>query len=239
MKNFLTAQWEDLIMANYAVNPMILEPYLPSGVELDYYNGKTYVSLVGFMFSNTKIFQVPIPGLGTFEEVNLRFYVTRKDGNQVKRGVVFINETVPYKLVAWLANCLYKEHYIAVPTRNSKKVESTTNEIEYFWQSKSRWNSLSVVVDSKTKPMVPGSFEEYIFEHYYGYTRLNSSKTDEYKVEHERWHISEVLNYQIKCNFEEVYGKSFSFLNKCTPQNVIFAAGSKVAVKWKRTKLQS
>ncbi len=239
MKNFLTARWEDLIMANYAVDPKILEPFLPAGVELDYYKGNTYISLVGFMFRNTKIFQVPVPGLGTFEEVNLRFYVTRKDGSQVKRGVVFINETVPYKLVAWIANRLYKEHYSAVPTRNKKTLKIATSEIQYLWKSKSLWNSLSVVADITMKPMVSGSFEEYIFEHYYGYTLINSSQTDEYKVEHPRWDISKVLSYQINCDFEEVYGKSFCFLNNCTPENVIFAAGSKVAVKWKRTSFQS
>ncbi|MEY3965099.1 MAG: hypothetical protein RL263_268, partial [Bacteroidota bacterium] len=83
MKTFLTARWENLIMANYAVDPEILKPYLPNGVELDFFEGKTYVSLVGFMFKNTRIFGVPVPFLGTFEEVNLRFYVKRQD----RRGV--------------------------------------------------------------------------------------------------------------------------------------------------------
>ena len=99
---FLSAQWENLIMANYEVNPDILRPYLPRGVELDFYNNKTYVSLVGFMFNKTSLFKIPIPFLGTFEEINLRFYVKKVDGNTNKRGVVFINETVPYKMVAWL-----------------------------------------------------------------------------------------------------------------------------------------
>lgn len=117
--NFLSARWENLIMANYAVNPEVLTPYLPNGVELDFYKHKTYVSLVGFMFRQTSLFSIPIPFLGTFEEINLRFYVKRVDGDTIKRGVVFINETVPYKLVAWLANKLYKEHYTAIPTKNA------------------------------------------------------------------------------------------------------------------------
>lgn len=43
--NFLTANWENLIMANYAVDAKVLADYLPKGVDLDYYNGETYVSL--------------------------------------------------------------------------------------------------------------------------------------------------------------------------------------------------
>ena len=97
---FLSARWENLIMANYAVPPEVLLPYLPKGVELDFYQDKTYVSLVGFMFKKTSLFSIPIPFLGTFEEINLRFYVKRVEKNSIKRGVVFINETVPYKMVA-------------------------------------------------------------------------------------------------------------------------------------------
>lgn len=117
-ENFLSACWENMIMANYAVNPEILKPYLPNGVELDFYNDETYISLVGFMFKQTSLFNIPIPLLGPFEEINLRFYVKRVESDIIKRSVVFINETVPYELVAWLANKLYKAHYIAIPTRN-------------------------------------------------------------------------------------------------------------------------
>ena len=119
MGTFLKANWENIIMANYAIDPEILIPYLPKGVELDFYNGKAYVSLVGFMFKKTKLFNIPIPVFGTFEEINLRFYVQRKEDGITKRGVVFINETIPYRIVAWMANKLYNEHYTVVPTRHS------------------------------------------------------------------------------------------------------------------------
>jgi hypothetical protein len=51
------------------------------------------------MFKKTKLFNVPIPHF-KLEEINLRFYVVRKEGDTVKRGVVFINETIPYPIVA-------------------------------------------------------------------------------------------------------------------------------------------
>ena len=109
---FLNARWEQLIMANYLIDSSILEKYVPFGTELDLQNGKACISLVGFMFKRIKIFGVLVPIMGTFEEINLRFYVKRIERDSIKRGVVFINETVPYKTVAWLANKLYKEHYI-------------------------------------------------------------------------------------------------------------------------------
>ena len=134
MSVFLKANWENIVMANYEISEEILTKYLPKDVSIDLFNGKAYVSLVGFMFKNTKLFNVPIFKLGTFEEINLRFYVSRKVGNETRRGVVFINETVPYKVVAWLANALYKEHYTTIPTRHNWDFTKEHKEIKYEWR---------------------------------------------------------------------------------------------------------
>lgn len=233
---FLSARWENLIMANYAVNPEVLNPYLPKGVELDFYHNKTYVSLVGFIFKRTSLFNIPIPFLGTFEEINLRFYVKRIEGDIIKRGVVFINETVPYKLVAWLANKLYKEHYTAIPTKSLIINNESVQKTEYEWKINKNLNHLSVNSTNKKEQMLPGSIEEFIFEHYYGYTKINSQLSQEYQVNHPRWQVKKVIDYSIHCDFTSMYGKEFSFLNKQTPDNVIFAEGSPVTVNWKRTK---
>jgi uncharacterized protein YqjF (DUF2071 family) len=65
---FLKANWENIIMANYEIDPKILLPFLPKGVELDLYNGKAYMSLVGFMFKKIKLFNVPIRGLAILKK---------------------------------------------------------------------------------------------------------------------------------------------------------------------------
>lgn len=232
---FLSARWENLIMANYAVNPDVLKPYLPHGVELDFYNDKTYVSLVGFMFKKTSLFNIPIPFLGTFEEINLRFYVKRLEGNSVKRGVVFINETVPYKSVAWLANKLYKEHYISIPTKNTIEITTVSKNVRYEWEMNKEWNHIAVSAAKENEQMLPGSVEEFIFEHYYGYTKIDEQHSQEYKVNHPRWQVNKVIDYSIHCNFQSMYGNGFSFLNHHQSHSVILAEGSEVIVKWKRT----
>jgi uncharacterized protein YqjF (DUF2071 family) len=234
-KTFLSAKWENLIMANYEVNPDVLTPYLPNGVELDFYNGKTYVSLVGFMFNDTRLFKIPIPFLGTFEEINLRFYVTRLEGDNIKRGVVFINETVPYRLVAWIANKLYKEHYTAIPTKNSFETTDHSKNIKYQWKVNGDWNHLSVNASKSNEQMPAGGVEEFIFEHYYGYTKINERVSQEYKVNHPRWMVNKVTDHSIHCDFRSMYGKDFSFLSDQQPESVILAEGSSVTVDWKRT----
>ncbi len=234
---FLSARWENLIMANYAVDPQVLKPYVPNGVALDLYDGLAYVSLVGFMFRNTRLFGVPVPFMGTFEEINLRFYVKRTGGANVKRGVVFINETVPYKIVAWLANKLYKEHYTAIPTRHQVSFDEFARKIRYEWKINERWNHLAVVALPEKLKMQPGSIEEFIFEHYYGYTKTDEINSLEYKVNHERWLVNAVKDYSIDCDFTAMYGGAFSFLNKATPSSVLVAEGSAVTVNWKRHKI--
>jgi uncharacterized protein YqjF (DUF2071 family) len=235
-KTFLSAKWEHLIMANYAVNPSLLEPYLPNGVELDFFKNQSYVSLVGFLFKNTRLFNVPIPLLGTFEEINLRFYVKRTEAQSVKRGVVFINETVPYKIVALIANKLYKEHYTAIPTKNTISINGLNKKVKYEWKINKSWNHLAVKTAVESKPMLAGSIEEFIFEHYYGYTRINDQLTQEYKVNHPRWLVNNVNDYSIDCDFKLMYGAEFAHLKNETPHSVIVAEGSEVTVDWKRSK---
>ncbi|WP_293871734.1 DUF2071 domain-containing protein [Flavobacterium sp.] len=237
MTVFLKANWENIIMANYEIESEILIPFLPKGVALDLYNGKAYISLVGFMFKNTKLFNIPIPLLGTFEEINLRFYVTRKEGNQTKRGVVFINETIPYKLVAWMANKLYKEHYTVVPTKNDIRSNATNQEIEFGWLLNKKWNSIFVEAEIKSEKMKVNSLEQFIYEHYYGYTKIDEQTTEEYQLQHPSWKVHEVVNYKIDCDFKAMYGEPFWVLNHTKPTAVFIAEGSKVAVNWKRTKL--
>ncbi|WP_264521053.1 YqjF family protein [Flavobacterium sp. N1994] len=237
MSIFLKANWENIIMVNYEIDPEILFPYLPQGVELDLYEGKAYVSLVGFMFKDTKLFNITIPRLGTFEEINLRFYVKRKEEGVTKRGVVFVNETIPYKIVAWMANTLYKEHYTVVPTKHSISKDDVNQKIQFDWQLNKKWNSIYVENRLPSQPMQQDTLEKFIYEHYYGYTKVSNGKTEEYRLHHPSWEIHEVVDYKVDCDFKAMYGESFSVLNDTKPSAVFIAKGSSVAIEWKRTKL--
>ena len=224
-------------MANYAVDPELLKPYLPKGVELDYYNDKTYVSLVGFMFTRCRLFGVPVPLFKNFEEVNLRFYVRRKMDKENRRGVVFIGETVPFQAVAWLANKLYKEHYMAIPTRHNWEITGMNKRIEYSWLRHKKWNHISVNTSTAGMPIKKDSVEEFIFEHYYGYTKIDENIAEEYKIEHPRWQIFNIDQFEINCDFEAMYGSNFAHLRAKNPDSVMLAEGSAIAVAWKRVRL--
>src|SRR5260370_15712914 len=110
---FLSAEWRDLVMLNYEVEPGLLKRYVPPGTTLDSFQRRTYISLVGFRFCRTKLLgRFPVPFHTDFDEVNLRFYVRRNEGGEDRRGVVFIAEVVPTCAIAATARLIYGENYI-------------------------------------------------------------------------------------------------------------------------------
>ena len=229
--SFLTAEWRKLALANYVVNPDVLLPYLPYKTELDIWQGKCYVSLVGFMFVNTRLLGVPIPFHTNFEEVNLRFYVRYKDGNEWKRGVVFIKEIVPRHAIAFIANTLYKEHYQTMPMRHLWQQNNGVQLVQYDWKYNQKWQSIQVNASLQTQAIDEGSETEFITEHYWGYTQIDAQQTYEYQVTHPRWEQYAVKNYQINVDFGLVYGKDFAFLNQLEPHSVMLAEGSGITVE--------
>ncbi|MBS1741788.1 MAG: DUF2071 domain-containing protein [Bacteroidetes bacterium] len=238
MKTFLKAYWQDIVMVNYEVPANVLIPYMPYATELDDFEGKYFVSLVGFKFLHSSIFGIPIPFFGSFDEVNLRFYVKRTIGNEIRIGVVFVNETVPYKIVAVLANTLYREHYTYAKMKSSNVVENGIKKLSYQWTNRHKHNFINANFQEKALPILPGSHASFIYEHYYGFTKIDDQQTWEYKVNHYSWQTNENISVEIDCNFESMYGHSFAFLNQQQPHSVYNAIGSQVSIDWKINKIK-
>jgi len=236
--NFLKAEWKNLALFNYEVDAKILEKYVPAGTEIDLWNNKCYISLVGFMFKNTKVLGIKVPFHVDFEEVNLRFYVKRFEKGEWKRGVVFIKEIVPKKAITFIANTLYQEHYETQKMRHEIIEGDTTNTFIYQWKSKEKWNTIELETKKDLTKIGIDSDAEFITEHYFGYTKITKDLTFEYEVQHPRWEQYEVLHHNIDIDFEKTYGEDFKFLQNIKPASVFLAKGSKITVKNKR-KLES
>ncbi|MEO7976269.1 DUF2071 domain-containing protein [Flavobacterium sp.] len=233
--SFLNAQWKDLALINYEIDAQIVEKYLPAGTELDIWNGKCYVSLVGFLFKETKVLGIKIPFHIDFEEVNLRFYVKRFENGEWKRGVVFIKEIVPKKAITFIANSLYNEHYETLKMRHKIIEKENTKIFHYQWKVDGKWNTIKLETQKESKEIELGSEAEFITEHYFGYTKYKDTTTFEYEVKHPRWQQLEVNNFMIKVDFKRNYGNDFDVLQNAKPISVILAKGSKIKVENKKT----
>jgi uncharacterized protein YqjF (DUF2071 family) len=229
---FLAADWRWLAMLNYEMEPATLAPFVPAGTELDFWNGKTFVSLVGFMFQNTRVRGIPIPFHRNFEEVNLRFYVRRKAGNEWRRAVVFIKELVPRIAIAWTARTFYNEPYVALPMAHRiEKAEDEIKSVKYFWKFCGRENSLQLITRGEAQSLREDSEPEFIAEHFWGYTAQRDGSTLEYQVEHPRWRIWEAQEAKLDCDVASLYGKQFAEVLSGQPASAFLAEGSAVTVR--------
>lgn len=239
---FLTAQWRHLAMLNYAVDPAILTPHLPAGVELDAWHGTTYLSVVGFQFLGTRVLGLPIPFHRNFPEVNLRFYVRRPgrpgephvDADGHKRGVVFLKELVPRAAIAWVARTVYGEAYLALPMRHRVALETAEagrvhGSVAYEWRLADAWHGLTLAVDGVPAPLVPGSEAEFITEHYWGYA-AGSGRTLEYRVEHPPWRVWPATHAALHGDLARLYGPDLAAALAGPPRSAFLAEGSEIAV---------
>lgn len=231
--SFLKAEWRKLAIVIYEIDPNLLSQYLPPKTVLDLWNDTCYVSLVGFMFLNTKLLNVPIPFHRIFEEVNLRFYVKHFDGSEWKRGVVFIKEIVPKPALTFVANKVYKEHYETMKMSHKWELQDQLT-VEYSFGKKNDWNSFSLICENDHVEIPEGSETEFITEHYWGYTKASANSTYEYEVTHPKWRAYPVLSHKISVNFGKVYGDEFALLGNEKPKSVMLAEGSAITVEGKR-----
>ena len=230
MATFLKAEWRKLTIVNYVIDPEILLPYLPYKTELDFYDNKCFLSLVGFMFLNTRVLGVKIPYHINFEEVNLRFYVKHKDQSGImKRGVVFIKEIVPKKAITYIANKFFKENYETMLMKHEWSESKERIKAAYFW-GRFRWNSIWIESPRNPYQIKPGSEEEFITEHYWGYARADTQKTIEYEVEHPAWELYPVTHCYVDVSFDRIYGNQFAFLRKTDFHSAYLAEGSPISV---------
>ena len=228
---FLSAEWRDLLMLNYEVDPANLQKYVPAGTELDSFAGKTYVSLVGFCFCRTKLLgAIPIPFHTQFEEINLRFYVRRSVDSETRRGVVFIAEIVPKRIIALVARWFYRENYVRRPMAHRFLSNGSKMEVEYSWRSGNR--ECKVQAQTSGTPSLPseGSLEQFITEHYWGYSRQSNGSTVEYHVSHVPWKVWTAAHAEFSGNASDLYGEQVSQQLTKTPASAFIADGSPVQV---------
>jgi hypothetical protein len=230
VKPFLTANWRYLAMLNFIVDPRILETLVPPGTEIDYENNETFVSVVGFLFLDTRLLGLPIPLHRDFEEVNLRFYVRKKSADTWRRGVVFIRELVPRRAIATIARTFYGEPYLAVPMKHDIEHVDLRVKVRYSWRRGRKWELLKMSATGEPQSILARSHAEFITEHYWGYTCFRGG-CSEYRVEHPRWKVWNADSFEFSADIAALYGEKFVETLKANPRSAFIAEGSPITVE--------
>jgi uncharacterized protein YqjF (DUF2071 family) len=224
---FLTAEWRHLLIINYVVDRAALAPLVPAGTELDDWQGRTYLSVVGFRFLRTRVLGVPVPFHRNFDEVNLRFYVRRHVHGEWRRGVAFVKEIVPRRAIAFVARTLYNENYVRMPMRSTVTIPGP---VRYEWWHAEAWEGVSATVVGEPAVPVPEAEETFITEHYWGYARQPDGSTIEYGVEHPPWRVWRCEAPALACQAAMLYGERLATYLAGPPASAFVADGSPVAV---------
>jgi uncharacterized protein YqjF (DUF2071 family) len=228
---FLTAEWRHLVLLNYEIDPAVLRPLVPKGTELDPWQGRHYVSVVGFRFLNTRLHGLPVPFHRHFDEVNLRFYLRHHAADGWRRGVVFIKEVVSRQAVAAVARWVYNENYVVCPMQSDVRLPADgPGRVAYRWAHAGRWFSVGAEFQGGPSALVPGSAEEYITEHYWGYVGQRDGSTLQYRVEHPPWRVWPAQAPRLDCDVATFYGEQYREALGVPPQSAFVADGSEVAV---------
>jgi uncharacterized protein YqjF (DUF2071 family) len=225
---FLTAEWKNLLMLNYAVDASVLERFVPAGTELDAFEGKTYLSLVGFEFNRSRILGFAVPFHQAFEEVNLRFYVRRSS----RRGVVFIRELVPRCAVAAIARFAFNENYSCVPMshRIAARAQGGVVEAQYEWGSGPDRCLMRIETEGPSFLPLDGSASQFITEHYWGYAAQPRGGCLEYEVQHPRWCVKIAKRAEFSGSLSNLYGPEITQALMRNPDSAFLAEGSPVTV---------
>lgn len=231
---FLTAQWSYLAMLNYEIDPALLLPLVPKGTELDTWNGTTFASMVGFLFLDTRVLGMAVPFHRDFEEIDLRFYVRCKAGDGWRRGIVFVTKIVPRLAIALAVRRLYNENYLALSTGNvilrSEVKPANIESVKYYWTFRGRTDFLAMETRGEPYHFTADSQEEFISQHYWGYSSQRDGGTIEYRVEHPAWRIWQAASCRFDCDVDSLYGKPFAKPLSKPPVSGFLAEGAPVTV---------
>ncbi len=229
---FLTAEWRYLAMLTYEAEPSLLQPFVPRGTELDTCDGRALMSLVGFRFLHTRVLGWRVPFHQHFDEVNLRFYVRREMGGELRRGVAFVREVVPRHLVALVARLAYNEPYVALPMRSEVPEASgdAPFRVRYGWRISGRWQHLALTAAGPSTLPLGRDDITFITDHQWGYSRQRDGSTLEYRVEHPLWSVWVGTQAEVSGDMAHLYGPAIGATLAAAPDSAILAEGSSVRV---------
>lgn len=224
---FLTARWADLCLFNYAVPEGLVAPRLPRGFTLDRWEGRVFVSVVAFRFLETRVLGVRWPGFVDFPEVNLRFYAVAPDGT---RGVMFVREYVPQRLIGWVARAVYNEPYAAAPMTMSVGERDGVRTLAYGIGKSGSLGTIRAEVDAGSTTPGTDTLEHHFKEHQWGFGTARSGRPMAYEVRHPVWRTHALRSARCTIDWARLYGDAWAVMRGAEPESVVVAEGSGVEV---------
>ena len=231
----MQAEWSEIVAINFQIDPAILEPRVPKGLELDFYKDETYVSLVAMFLKNVKMRGFPMPISRGFEELNLRFYVKRKHGPRYVRGSCFIKDYVPNAFGSWILTNLFKTSFARLKIKRScsgfdnNLDETVVPQAHYMWKVGEAENKIKIKARARMKKSGPDTKVGFILDHNHLFS-VRQSKIYEYRVQRSPWSVWDAAQASFECDTARLFGEEFVKTLSRRPSSVFIADGSPVTI---------
>ena len=177
--------WHDLLFAHWRVDDRLLRPFVPPAFDIDRFDGSGWLSVVPFTMSRVAPRGVPsLPWLSSFAELNVRTYVSPRDG---KRGVYFFSLDAARLTAVIGARTLFRLPYFHA----SMRVKRHGDSVRYV--SRRRFGGPSFV--ATYEPAGPagtparGSLEFFLTERYCLYHMDYLGRPSRLEIHHAPWSL--------------------------------------------------
>ena len=230
MKPILTANWRYLAVASFVVDPKLLSPFVVPGTEIDDENGETFISIVGFLFFETRLPGEPPLAHPNFVQLHLCYYARQKSGEIWRRGIVIVRQFVVARAVPVLARVFPGQRYLAVPLQHHIEEGAEQIKVEYFWRHNRKQISLSMLGAGMPQAMAAGSHAEFITERNWLFTHVGDGSR-EFQIAHPRWKIWMPATYSLKGDLSLLQADVFAETVAGAPRSAFIVDGSPVQVR--------
>lgn len=174
--------WHELAFLHWAVEPSALARQLPTGLDLDLFDGRAWLGVVPFRMSQVRPRFCPsVPGLSAFPEINLRTYVTRDE----KPGVWFFSLDVTQSLAVAIARTGFHLPYF----KAAMSMETSAREVLYSSRRKANEGAFEGKYGPSGPVQLaePGSLEEFLTERYCLYAANKRGRIFRGEIHHAAW----------------------------------------------------
>lgn len=156
--------WKALLFLHWEWDAAEIQRTLPRGLEVDCFEGKTYIGLVPFFMRSVRPRFFPcVPWLSDFLEMNVRVYVRDRSG---RPGVWFYSLDCDQPLAVFLARTLFKLPYFHARMRAQTGPESAQIYYDCKRAGTTESSHLEYLGMGEAVPARAGSLEAFLVERY-------------------------------------------------------------------------
>jgi uncharacterized protein YqjF (DUF2071 family) len=185
----MSQSWHDLLFAHWPIDPDHLRPLIPAQLEIDKFQGDSWIAVVPFRMSGVRLRATPaIPMLSAFPELNVRTYVSHAG----KPGVWFFSLDAASALAVSVARAWFH-----LPYFNARmSCENRGDWIEYS-SERTHSNAAKAKLRARYRPTgeifhpKPGTLEHFLTERYCLYAANAKDKISRGEIQHAPWPLQQ------------------------------------------------